>query len=207
MSSHADLHKSEIIMLRRLNELIYNVSNTPGYDDIPGAFVNFPLTDEVIELNVQRKNLLLDFLQLFVHKNHPELDLPKIVILPGISERYFFYASVYRMINTIDITKNIGFLRRLYQGGNVAMVSSLFEEIKSNKYYVDKRTRTIYSHKYYEDKFTRSVYSQDQIISKKTEYFITSDATTYLFKDGILRSILYGDDSLGDIILNYKLDS
>ena len=207
MSSHADLNKSEIIMLRRLNELIYKVSNTPEYDNIPGAFVNFPLTDEVIKLNAQRKNLLLGFLQLFVHKSDPELDLTKIVIIPGISERYFFYASAYRMINEIDITKNIGFLRRLYRGGNLAVLSSLFEEIKSDKYYVDKRTMTIYSHKYYADKHKSVFDSQDQKKSKKMEYFIVSDAATYIFRNGILRSILYGDHSLGDSILNYKFDS
>jgi len=179
MRSNADLPSTEEIILNRLRALINKAHHSDGYKSIPGAQFDFPLTKEIIELNTQRKTLLLDFLEKLAKQENPKFNLAHGVILPGMSERHFHLQCAYHHLNAMDTMKHMGFFRRLYTRGNHTVVSSLLKKIQNNKWYVDRSKDLIYWHD-----STRCI--------NPVSYYIFNDKV-YFFKRGILRSILYGD--------------
>ena len=146
MRSNTDLPSSEEIILNRLRALINKAHHSNGYKSIPGAQFDFPLTQEIIELNTQRKTLMLDFLEKVAKQENPKFNLAHGVILPGMSERHFHLQCAYHHLNAMDTMKHMGFFRRLYTRGNHTVVSSLLKKIQNNKWYVDRSKDLIYWH-------------------------------------------------------------
>ena len=95
----------EISIIERLKNLFKNSSSEEVYVEIKGVCYRFFLTPEIIELNKKRKKMLLKFFERYIQNIYPDhdFDLLNSVILPGISERYFYYLLVARFIRSIDV--------------------------------------------------------------------------------------------------------
>jgi len=167
-------------LLERLKNLFRKPSSKDDYIEIKGVNYRFFLTPEIIELNKKRKRMLLNFYEQCIQNINPDfdVDLLNTVVLPGISERHFYYIMVSRYIQSIDVHNDIETLGLLYNEGNKYMISSVLTRIEYAKFhYVHPSRRIKFFHK--------------NPSAQNCNYFYCYKGREYFFKRGVLQYINY----------------
>ena len=167
-------------LLERLKNLFRKPSSKDDYIEIKGVNYRFFLTPEIIELNKERKRMLLNFYEQCIQNINPDfdVDLLNTVVLPGISERHFYYIMVSRYIQSIDVHNDIETLGLLYNEGNKYMISSVLTRIEYAKFhYVHPSRRIKFFHK--------------NPSAQNCNYFYCYKGREYFFKRGVLQYINY----------------
>lgn len=170
----------EISMIERLKNLFKNSSSEDVYVEIKGVCYRFFLTPEIIELNNKRKKMLLKFFEQYIQNIYPDhdFDLINSVILPGISERHFYYILVARFIRSIDVEKDIYIMELLYNEGNKHLISRILRRIEYAKFhYVNPSRRIKFFHK--------------NSSAQNCNYLYFYQGREYFFKSGVLEYINY----------------
>ena len=167
-------------ILERLKNLFRKPSSKDDYIEIKGVNYRFFLTPEIIELNKKRKRMLLNFYEQCIENINPDfdVDLLNMVVLPGISERHFYYLMVNRYIHSIDVKKDIYTLSLLYNEGNKYLISKILRRIEYAKFHYVHPSRRI--------KFFHNNPS-----AQNCNYFYCYKGREYFFKRGVLQYIKY----------------
>ena len=167
-------------ILERLKNLFRTPSSKDDYIEIKGVNYRFFLTPEIIELNKKRKRMLLNFYEQCIENINPDfdVDLLNTAVLPGISERHFYYLMVNRYIHSIDVKKDIHTLSLLYNEGNKYLISKILRRIEYAKFhYVNPSRRIKFFHK--------------NPSAQNCNYFYCYKGREYFFKRGVLEYINY----------------
>ena len=167
-------------ILERLKNLFRTPSSKDDYIEIKGVNYRFFLTPEIIELNKKRKRMLLNFYEQCIENINPDfdVDLLNTAVLPGISERHFYYLMVNRYIHSIDVKKDIHTLSLLYNEGNKYLISKILRRIEYAKFhYVNPSRRIKFFHK--------------NSSAQNCNYLYFFGGTEYFFKSGVLEYINY----------------
>ena len=167
-------------LLEKLKKKFRKPSSKDDYIEIKGVNYRFFLTPEIIELNKKRKRMLLNFYEQCIQNINPDfdVDLLNTVVLPGISERHFYYIMVSRYIQSIDVHNDIQTLGLLYNKGNKYMISSVLTRIEHAKFhYVHPSRRIKFFHK--------------NPSAQNCNYLYFYQGTEYFFKSGVLEYINY----------------
>lgn len=167
-------------ILERFKNLFRKPSSKDDYIEIKGVNYRFFLTPEIIALNKKRKRMLLNFYEQCIQNINPDhdFDLLNSVILPGISERHFYYLLVARFIRSIDVEKDIYIMELLYNEGNKYMISSVLTRIEHAKFhYVNPSRRIKFFHR--------------NSSAQNCNYLYFYQGKEYFFKKGVLEYINY----------------
>ena len=167
-------------ILERLKNLFRTPSSKDDYIEIKGVNYRFFLTPEIIELNKKRKRMLLNFYEQCIENINPDfdVDLLNTAVLPGISERHFYYLMVNRYIHSIDVKKDIHTLSLLYNEGNKYLISKTLRRIEYAKFhYVNPSRRIKFFHK--------------NPSAQNCNYLYFYQGREYFFKKGVLEYINY----------------
>ena len=167
-------------LLEKLKNLFRKPSSKDDYIEIKGVNYRFFLTPEIIELNKKRKRMLLNFYEQCVQNINPDfdVDLLNTVVLPGISERHFYYLLVARFIRSIDVEKDLYIMELLYNEGNKHLISRILRRIEYSKFHYENPSRRI--------KFFHKNSS-----AQNCNYLYFYQGTEYFFKRGVLEYINY----------------
>ena len=167
-------------ILERFKNLFRKPSSKDDYIEIKGVNYRFFLTPEIIELNKKRKRMLLNFYEQCIENINPDfdVDLLNTAVLPGISERHFYYLMVNRYIHSIDVKKDIHTLSLLYNEGNKYLISKILRRIEYAKFhYVNPSRRIKFFHK--------------NPSAQNCNYLYFYKGMEYFFKRGVLQYVKY----------------
>ena len=167
-------------ILERFKNLFRKPSSKDDYIEIKGVNYRFFLTPEIIALNKKRKRILLNFYEQCIQNINPDfdVDLLNTVVLPGISERHFYYIMVSRYIQSIDVHNDIETLGLLYTEGNKYMISRVLTRIEYAKFhYVHPSRRIKFFHK--------------NPSAQNCNYLYFYKGMEYFFKRGVLQYVKY----------------
>ena len=167
-------------LLEKLKKIFRKPSSKDDYIEIKGVNYRFFLTPEIIELNKKRKRMLLNFYEQCIENINPDfdVDLLNTAVLPGISERHFYYLMVNRYIHSIDVKKDIHTLSLLYNEGNKYLISKILRRIEYAKFhYVNPSRRIKFFHK--------------NSSAQNCNYLYFYQGREYFFKRGVLQYVKY----------------